>query len=371
MTDWLNKTHVGDCRDLLRQMAAEGVRVNCVVTSPPYWGLRDYGIRGQFGLERTWVRHVARMRSVFRLVKDVLQDDGTLWMNYGDSYAGAPGGGQGKNGQRASRSFTAKIGLRKRGPSIKPKDLVGMPWRVALALQADGWYLRSDIIWHKPNPMPESMADRPTKAHEYLFLLAKSDRYHYDASAIREPSSPESHARASRGRIAGYEPPGQTAHGGIAAPRPGVNPKAGRREVVPAGWASGPGSHSAKDHARAKQGLRDSTKFGRGAGWRTKQNASFSEAVVDVVPDCNCRTVWTIPTEPFSGAHFATFPQELVARCILAGSRPGDVVLDPFMGSGTVGKVATDLGRQFIGLELNPEYVELHTLRRTTMGMPL
>lgn len=331
--DWLNRTHIGDCRALLRAMAADGVRVQCVVTSPPYWGLRDYGTSGQFGLERTWVRHVARMRGVFRLVREVLADDGTLWMNYGDSYAGSPGGGQGKNGQRASRRFTAKIGFHKRGPGIKPKDLVGMPWRVALALQADGWYLRSEIIWHKPNPMPESVNDRPTKAHEHLFLLARSDIYYYDANAIREP------AKAAGPAIAG--------------------------------WASGPGSHRVKDHARVKQGLRDSTKFGRGAGWRTKQNASSSTSVANVVPYRNIHTVWTIPTEPFSGAHFATFPQKLAACCILAGSRPGDVVLDPFMGSGTIGKVATDLGRNFIGLELSAEYVEMHKLRRTTIGMPI
>lgn len=221
-----------------------------------------------------------------------------------------------------------------------------MPWRVAFALQADGWWLRSDIIWSKPNPMPESITDRPTKAHEYLFLLARSHKYYYNAEAAREPATGGAHPRGT-----------------------GVNPKA--VGPAPAGWASGPGSHTAKDHARKNKGRKDSTKFGRGAGWRNKQNASFSSAITEVVSDRNLRTVWAIPTQPFPGAHFATFPEEMVARCILAGTRPGDVVLDPFMGSGTVAKVATDLGRQFIGCELNPEYVDLHDLRRTTVGMPL
>lgn len=352
----MNRTHIGDCRALLREMAIDGVRVQCVVTSPPYWGLRDYGVPGQFGLERTWLRHVARMRGVFRLVRAALAIDGVLWLNYGDSYhTGKESGGIGENStingkgnheefRKANRARHSRIvppdvrgPNRRRQMGLKPKDLIGMPWRVALALQADGWWLRSDIVWHKPNPMPESIQDRPTKAHEYVFLLAKSAQYYYDAAAIRDPAHPRGH---------------------------GINPKV-------QGWAYGPGSHSAKDHARAKQALRDSTKFGRGAGWRQKQNASFSAAIADLVAEKNARTVWTIPTQPYEGAHFATFPQGLVARCILASSRPGDVVLDPFMGSGTVGKVATDLGRNFIGCELNPEYVALHELRRTTIGMQL
>lgn len=345
MTDWLNKTHIGDCRALMRQMAADDVRVNCVVTSPPYWALRDYGMAGQFGLERTWIRHVARMRGVFRLVRELLADDGTLWMNYGDCYAGAPGGWQGKNGQRASRTFTARIKQRKSGDGLKPKDLVGMPWRVALALQDDGWWLRSEIIWHKPNPMPESIVDRPTKAHEHLFLLARSDQYFYDGTAIREASSPDSHARAGRARLTGHEPPGQAPQKGLAGPHPA-------RKYSGNGVGFG---HGSDPQAKPRQ----------------KYNPSFDGAVADLVTDRNSRTVWSIPTQPFSGAHFATFPQDLVARCIAAGSRPGDIVFDPFMGSGTVAQVATDLGRQFIGCELNPEYVDLHDLRRTTTGMPI
>lgn len=345
--NWLNATHLGDCRRLMRTMAADGVRVQCVVTSPPYWGLRDYGVAGALGLERTWQRHVAAMRGVFRLVRELLTKDGVLWLNYGDSYytprlnTRGVGGNSTINGTRTQDAYRAaqrRRANRHGGQTgIKPKDLVGMPWRVAFALQADGWYLRSDVVWAKPNPMPESIRDRPTKSHEYVFLLTRSEHYRYDAKAIAEPSSDKSHPRVGQVKVQG--------------------------------WAEGKGSHSPKDHARAKAGLKDSTKFGRGAGWRVP--GSFGHVVTDLVEERNVRTVWTFPTQPFSGAHFATFPEELVARCVLSGSRPGDIVFDPFMGSGTVAKVATDLGRQFIGCELSAEYLKLHELRRTTMGMPL
>lgn len=359
---WLNRTHVGDCRELMRQMIADRVSVQCVITSPPYWGLRDYGMKGQFGLERTWQRHVARARNTFRLVREVLRPDGVLWMNYGDSYAGAPGGWQGKNGDRASRTFTARIALEKKGRVIrkgkqssqsdianaphrrphldlKPKDLVGMPWRVALALQSDGWWLRSDIIWHKSNPMPESTKDRPTKAHEYIFLLARSHKYYWNQEGAREAVTGNAHSRGN-----------------------GVNPKS--RDPV-SGWARGSeGKHSAVEHA--KQNAEGRTKF------RSRQNASFSGAVVGLVDTRNFRTVWNIPTQAFDGAHFATFPKELVARCILASTRPGDTVFDPFMGSGTVAEVATSLGRKFIGCELNPEYAAMFSTHRSQQeGMAL
>ena len=315
--DWLNKTHVGDCRDLLRKMAADGVRVQTCVTSPPYFGLRDYGVVGQIGLEPTPDEYVAQMVAVFRAVRDVLVDDGTLWLNLGDSYVSVGSGTQGANGEMATRRV-AQVRDRKavhstvlRPPSVPgvaPKNLIGIPWRVAFALQADGWYLRSDIIWHKPNPMPESVTDRPTKAHEYIFLLAKSERYYYDAEAIAEDGS---------GRSAGnrrYKYDGLLGH-------------------------------------ETKQGI-----------------LSVADKEWD---KRNRRSVWTVPTQPFSGAHFATFPRALIEPCILAGSRPGDTVLDPFMGSGTTGQVATDLGRNFIGCELNPDYLRLHDMRRTTQGMPI
>jgi site-specific DNA-methyltransferase (cytosine-N4-specific) len=356
---WLDRIHVGDCRALMRRMIADGVRAQCIVTSPPYWGLRDYGVAGQFGLERTWTRHVARMRGVFRLARQVLADDGVLWLNYGDCYAGAPGGMQGKSGQRASRNFTARIDTFKRGNGLKPKDLVGMPWRIAFALQTDGWWLRSEIIWHKPNPMPESITDRPTKSHEQIFLFARSSSYYYNLEAIAEPVSSETHARAARGRSGDHKwaDGGPGTHTIAMSPPsagrvPGVNPKARR----PSGWAEG------------SQDRRDK----KGRYPRSKQNESMSAALISVPTIRNARTVWTIPTEAFGGAHFATFPRDLVRRCVLAGSRVGDIVFDPFMGSGTVAQVADELGRRFIGCELNADSAAMYGRERPAqMGAPL
>ena len=318
MKDWLNTTHVGDCRALLKEMAADGVRAQTCITSPPYFGLRDYGVEGQIGLEPTPTEYVERLVEVFRAVRDVLADDGTLWLNLGDSYVSVGTGTQGANGAMATRRV-AQVRDRKtlystvsRPPSVPgvpPKNLIGIPWRVAFALQADGWYLRSDIIWHKTNAMPESVTDRPTKAHEYLFLLAKSERYYYDIDAIREPDGAHDHPRNV---LHAPEPTG-----GLMAPHRGIRSLDGRN----------------------------------GAGR-------------------NKRSVWTIPTQPFCGAHFATFPRALIEPCILAGCAAGGVVLDPFMGSGTTGQVATDLGRRFIGCELNPAYIELHNMRRATTGLP-
>ena len=302
--DWLNKTHIGDCRVWMRHMAADGVRAQCIVTSPPYWGLRDYGVADAIGLEPSLQGWLVAIAEVFDAAWDVLADDGVLWLNLGDAYAndGKWGGETGGKQAYHDEANRKRIGREKRRTGLKPKDLMGQPWRVALALQDAGWHLRADCIWHKLNPMPESITDRPTKSHEYVFLLSKQPRYYYDASAIAEPTTGTAHARGN-----------------------GVNPKC-------AGWADGKGSHSPKDHARAKQGLRDSTKFGRGPGWRNKQNASFSGAVNELVDTRNIRTVWSFPTEAQSEAHFATFPTELVARCILSGSKIGDVILDPFMG---------------------------------------
>jgi DNA modification methylase len=340
MTNWLDNIHVGDCRRLMRAMAADGVRVDCVVTSPPYWGLRDYGHPSQFGLERTWQRHVARMRGVFHLVRNLLAEDGVLWLNYGDSYAGrggqSPQSGELFKGRRRQRE-NITLSLRGRGDGLKEKDLIGMPWRVAFALQADGWYLRSDVIWAKPNPMPESVLDRPTKSHEYLFLMAKSPTYHYDARAIAEPITWSSHERLLQNIAAqeGSPVPGRDGNMKAAAPKFG-GPKYGQ---------SGEEQHRTKSgnpYQPDPEGLR------------------------------NARSVWPIATAAFPGAHFATFPPALVRRCILAGSRPGDIVFDPFMGSGTVAEVALSLGRRFVGCELNPEYAAMFESHRSQQqGFPV
>ncbi|RXZ42661.1 DNA-methyltransferase [Crenobacter cavernae] len=386
----LDQCYLGDCRDTMRDLIAAGVRVQCVITSPPYWALRDYGVDGQLGLEAVhdcagWATgspcgecHICHMVEVFDLVYELLADDGTLWLNYGDCYASSGGPVTPPNGKQFAgrRRGAEAICQSPRGAGLrglKPKDLAGMPWRLALALQAAGWHLRQDIIWHKPSPMPESVRDRCTKAHEYLFLLSKSGRYYYDFEAMKEPVTGGAHARGN-----------------------GVNAKI----AAPAGWDGGEGSHTkltgryvgngvgfgrgtdavqrqrgrvtqsaAKDVGRDEQDLKTSAKFGREPGWRTKQNESFSAAVAGLVDTRNRRSVWTIPSEPFSGAHFATFPQALVEPCILAGSRPGDVVFDPFLGSGTVAQVAQRLGRRWLGCELNPDYLPLQDERTRQPGL--
>jgi len=262
----------GDCLESLRRLPDQCVQT--CVTSPPYWGLRDYGVDGQLGLEPTPDEYVEKMVAMFREVWRVLRDDGTVWLNLGDSFAS---GGRG-------------------GPDLKPKDLYGVPWRVAFALQADGWYLRQDIIWHKPNPMPESVTDRCTKAHEYIFLLSKKARYFYDNEAIKEEGVIPAGVRAAKGSSE-------------RAAQPGVN--------------SRPPEYKIYDGKRNK------------------------------------RSVWTLPTQPYPGAHFATFPPKLIEPCILAGAPKVGVVLDPFMGSGTTGMVAVQHGRKFIGVELKPEYFKM------------
>lgn len=287
----------GDALTVLRTL--DDKSIHCCITSPPYWGLRDYGVEGQIGLEPTPEEFVAKLVDVFREVRRVLRDDGTLWLNIGDSYVGSPGGSQGKTGQRASRTFTARIDLTKRAGSLSPKNLVGIPWRLAFALQADGWILRSEIIWQKMNPMPESTKDRPTKSHEQVFLLAKSARYFYDAEAVEEKAT---------GRA-----PGNKTHRGSEE------------------YSRG------DEHHRTKAGL----------------------TAIGARETRNLRDVWTIPSQPFAGAHFATMPIGLVEPCILAGCPIGGVVLDPFAGAGTVGLVASRRGRSFVGIELNPKYAAM------------
>lgn len=343
----MNQCFLGDCRDIMRQLIADGARVQCIVTSPPYWGLRDYGVDGQIGLEPTLQEFIANLVEVFELCRQLLADDGTCWVNMGDSYASTGGSGfQGAKGYRADRSFTQKqlLGNVSAKSGLKPKDLVGQPWRLAFALQDAGWWLRQDIIWSKPNPMPESVGDRCTKSHEYLFLLTKSERYYFDQEAILEPVSPNTHARLSQNVQAQIG--SARANGGTKTNGP---MKAVGRGV---GWGHGT----------------DAAERGRG---RVKNNASFDEAMAVMPNTRNKRSVWTIPTESFSGAHFATFPCALVEPCIVAGSRVGDIVFDPFLGSGTVAQVAQRLGRHWAGCELNPEYVELITQRTQQLGMAL
>jgi DNA modification methylase len=284
--------------------------VQMCLTSPPYWGLRDYGAPGQLGLERTPEEYVQNMVAVFREVRRVLRPDGVLWLNLGDSYAREPakGGSGTPNGRNV-----AKMGYTGDKPvpaGLKPKDLVGIPWLVAFALRADGWYLRSEIIWAKPNPMPESVTDRPTKAHEQVFLLSKSESYFYDAVAIQEGFADERMGN-----------PGSYKWSYANDPETGLGIRGaggGSQKLQSEGWNA------------------DGSKTGR-----------------------NARSVWTIATQPYAGAHFATFPEELARRCILAGSRPQDCILDPFGGSGTTAAVAVGHGRRAIYIDLNPAYLDL------------
>ena len=294
----------GDVREQLATMEPETVQ--CVVTSPPYWGLRNYGVDGQIGLEATPEEYVATMVEVFREVRRVLRGDGVLFLNLGDSYAndGKWGGSTGGKHAAAVHGPTG-IGRGKTTTGLKPKDLCMIPARVALALQADGWYLRSEIVWHKPNPMPESVTDRPTKAHEMVYLLTKSARYFWDADAVREPT-PDA---KPRDRASNFKKAGKT--------------------------------------------------MGADGG---KQAGHTSRGAPVILPNPlgrNLRSVWTIATKPLPEAHFAAFPPALVETCIKAGSAPGDLVLDPFLGAGTVAMVAESMGREWVGIELNPEYVEI------------
>ena len=290
------KIITGDCIDGLRTLP--DASVHCCVTSPPYWGLRDYGHDGQIGLESTPEAYVARMVEVFREVRRVLRHDGTLWLNLGDSYVGTGAKGEykdpkhpeGRNAQSGTPKNNKVAGLRS-------KDLCGIPWRVAFALQADGWWLRQDIIWHKPNPMPESVRDRCTKAHEYVFLLTKSAKYYYDADAVKEPAS---------------------------------------------NWGT-------RDRSEMRKGTIDPKLKHHGLEGKDWEDN----------PMKNKRSVWTVNTKGYNCAHFAVMPSALVEPCIKAGCPEGGVVLDPFTGSGTTGAVAIGLGRNFVGTELNPEYVKL------------
>ena len=316
---------LGSCLTLLPTLPAGSI--NSCVTSPPYWSLRDYGTAGQLGLEATPEEYVANLVSVFREVRRVLRDDGTLWLNLGDSYAGS----WGNQGRRPSRGTQRKVhgpmmqrfegygGLdarRRTGswvnehPHLKPKDLVGIPWAVAFALREDGWFLRSDVVWSKPNPMPESVRDRPTKSHEYVFLLSKRERYYYDHAAASEP------AVSTHGSGNGY------------------------RRAARLSYSDGSGAR------------------GSDTPWQPSDRR-------------NRRTVWTVPTRPFRGAHFATFPEALVEPCVLAGCPAGGTVLDPFFGAGTTGVVSARHGRRCLGIELNPAYTAIARERLSAAGHPV
>jgi DNA modification methylase len=328
----------GDCIEMLKTLP--DASVHCCITSPPYWGLRDYGCAGQFGLEKTPEEYVAKMVETFREVRRVLRDDGTLWLNLGDSYAtGAgqgfvPGGGG--QGNRAKRDLlgTSWQPNRLKIPGLKAKDLVGIPWRVAFALQADGWYLRQDIIWAKPNPMPESVRDRCTKAHEYVFMLSKKARYYYDAEAIKEPGlNPEDDARRILDRQKVFNKSCPTVE------RNGLRPRTDKQ----------------RGHSRRHAGFNDR--------WDEMEKAGQCSG------ERNRRSVWTIATQPFKDAHFATFPPELIKPMVLAGCPEGGMVLDPFAGSGTTGMVAENLGRNSVLIELNPKYIEMIKKRTAQVGM--
>jgi site-specific DNA-methyltransferase (adenine-specific) len=343
---------IGDVRSELSKLESDSVQ--CCVTSPPYWGLRDYGVEGQIGLEKTPQDYVRVMVEVFEEVHRVLKPDGTCWINLGDSYCStAPGTMGDKLNQRgilAGVSDRRAEGSRKVRPQtpagLKPKDLVGIPWRVAFALQEAGWWLRSDIIWAKANCMPESVTDRPTRSHEYLFLLTKNSRYYYDAEAIKEPC------------IYDVDGTGTTARKACASANLKSHPSAERAGIRPAGFKDAEkfngkdaekfnGKHADKQrgHSRRHDGFNDRwdkmEREGQCTGMRNK------------------RDVWTVAPANYPEAHFATFPPDLIKPCILAGSRPGDVVLDPFGGSGTTGQVALELGRKAILIELNPVYAKL------------
>ncbi|WP_374139527.1 site-specific DNA-methyltransferase [Sphingomonas sp.] len=340
--------HHGDCRDVLAALPDNST--NCCVTSPPYFGLRDYGVDGQMGLEPTPDEFVAGMVAVFREVRRVLRDDGTLWLNIGDSYNnsdkwGGGGANTGKHTRAPDGSIESWKSVRCKwsgAPGIKPKDLIGIPWMLAFALRADGWYLRQDIIWSKPNPMPESVTDRCTKAHEYLFLLSKSARYYYDAAAIAEPLGLASVARLAQNveaQVGSDRIPGKTN---------GTMKAVGRRAAGNKTHKGQAAYEGGQEEHRTKAGL---------VSFAERERAKVEQGDLDGTR--NRRSVWTVATQPFKEAHFATFPPALIEPCIFAGCPVGGTVLDPFGGAGTTGLVADRLQRNAVLIELNPEYVEI------------
>jgi DNA modification methylase len=306
----INKIYNENCLEGLKTLPDNCI--DCCVTSPPYYALRDYGVSGQIGLENSPEEYVSQLVAVFTEVYRVLKPAGTLWLNIGDSYAGSGRGWGGKNDLYSRNiqplaSFATKFSKPKKLLNYKNKDLIGIPWLLAFALRAAGWYLRQDIIWHKPNPMPESITDRCTKSHEYLFLLTKSLRYYFNNQAIMEKADYDGRITLTKKGSKKYS------SGGTGLQRQSIN---------------------CKEHKR----------------WANQ---------IDGAPARNKRSVWTVCTYPEKEAHFACFPQKLIVDCIKAGCSEGGIVLDPFMGSGTTAIVARKLGRNYIGFELNPQYVKI------------
>jgi DNA modification methylase len=345
---------LGDCLGSLRAMP--DCSVHTCITSPPYFGLRDYGHAGQIGLEATPEAYVARLVDVFREVRRVLRDDGTLWLNLGDSYSFSGKGGKPEESPHRKQATNAGSLIKggDMGSGLPPKNLLGIPWRVAFALQADGWYLRQDIIWHKPNPMPESVTDRCTKAHEYLFLLSKSERYYFDQEAVKEPAVDATggvRKQQARARAIAMEKGLTDAH--IDAIRAaGITDTGKARETQ-----SGTGKNTPE-----VQRLAEEAKQALGGYYREFLTDDGTR---------NRRSVWTVSTKPYAGAHFATFPPDLIEPCVLAGAPIGGTVLDPFGGSGTTAGVAVKHGRSAILCELNPAYVSLIHDRVSSIAGPL
>lgn len=329
---------VGDVMEKLTELSTASV--DCVVTSPPYWNLRDYGMAGQIGLERTPELYIGHMRMIFEQIHRVLKKNGTVWLNLGDSYASTQ-----KNRTQAQALAKTKlrggvktqtqslVQQRKISEKLRAKNMAGIPWRVALGLQEDGWNLRQDIIWHKTNPMPESVTDRCVRSHEYIFLLSKSSKYYFSHSAIQEPA------------VTAHEAKWAGSGNGLCSEK---------------SWR-GTGKSTRRFGRGGKNAFRGQGHFRKGKGAANRPGLDLGEVGAGVMR--NKRSVWTVSTKPFRGAHFATFPPDLIEPCILAGCPEGGIVLDPFFGAGTVGLVAQKHNRKFIGIELNPKYAKMAAKR--------